>query len=277
MTRGVLIFAQNNAAIDYTKMAVFAAGRVKKFLNVPVSIVTDSREQLMSHNSDVFDQIIDITDTVYYTKYFYDGVETSVSLPWKNTSRSNCFYLSPYDETLVIDADFIINSSTLDYCWNQPGDFLIYKKSFDLAQRENQKEFSYISEYSTDFYWATVFWFRKNTNTEAFFNLVSHIKDNWGYYKFLYQIHSTNFRNDLAFSIAIHMTNGFTDGTFAGQLPGKLFYIHDMDILTGIDGTNMNFLVQHTMANGGYIPAKTSGIDVHIMNKHSLLRVIDNE
>ena len=277
MTQGVLIFAQNNASIDYTKMAIYAAERVKKFLNVPVSIVTDSREQLLSHNSNVFDKIIDINDTAYYTKYFYDGIETSVSLPWKNTSRSNCFYLSPYDETLVIDADFIINSSTLSYCWNQPNDFLIYKNSFDLAQRDNQAEFASISEYSTDFYWATVFWFRKNSNTEAFFNLVSHIKDNWGYYKFIYQIHSTNFRNDLAFSIAIHMMNGFTTGSFAGHLPGKLFYIHDMDILLSIEDTRMNFLVQHNLSPNGYIPAKSSGIDVHVMNKHSLLRVIDNE
>jgi hypothetical protein len=277
MTRGVLIFAQNNSSIDYTKMAIYAAERVRKFLNVPVSIVTDSREQLLSHNSDVFDTIIDINDAAYYTKYFYDGIETSVSLPWKNTSRSNCFYLSPYDETLVIDADFIINSSTLSYCWNQPNDFLIYKNSFDLAQRDNQTEFTSISEYSTDFYWATVFWFRKTDNTAAFFNLVSHIKDNWSYYKFIYQIHSTNFRNDLAFSIALHMMNGFTAGNFAGHLPSKLFYIHDMDMLLSINDTTMNFLVQHNAAHGGYIPAKTVGIDVHVMNKHSLLRVIDNE
>lgn len=277
MTRGVLIFAQNNSSISYTKMAIYAAQRAKQFLNVPVSVVTDSRDSLSVEDFAVFDQIIDINDTAYYTKYFYDGIETSVSLPWKNTARSNCFYLSPYDETLVIDADFIINSPTLSYCWNQPNEFLIYNKAFDLAQRANQSEFTFISEYSAKFYWATVFWFKKNTRTESFFNLVTHIKDNWSYYKFIYQVHSTNFRNDLAFSIAIHMMNGFTDSGFVNQMPGKLFYIHDMDMLLNIDDTAMHFLVQHTASHGGYIPAKTVGLDVHVMNKHSLLRAINNE
>jgi hypothetical protein len=50
-----------------------------------------------------------------------------------------------------------------------------------------------------------------------------------------------------------------------------------MDMLLSINDTTMNFLVQHNAAHGGYIPAKTVGIDVHVMNKHSLLRVIDNE
>ena len=35
MTRGVLIFAQNNAEIDYAKISLFAAKRVKEYLGVP--------------------------------------------------------------------------------------------------------------------------------------------------------------------------------------------------------------------------------------------------
>jgi len=41
MTKGILVFAYNNADIDYVKQAAFLAGRSKEFLNLPFSIVTD--------------------------------------------------------------------------------------------------------------------------------------------------------------------------------------------------------------------------------------------
>lgn len=270
MTKGVLLFAQNNKSVDYVKLASFAASRVVKYLNVPVSIVTNDQV-----TSDIFDKVIPVSDDAgYYTKYFYDGTEKQ-KLSWKNTTRVQCYDITPYDETLVLDVDYILNSSTLSYCWNQPRDFLIYQSSFDLAQWRNQTEFDFVSEYSIPFYWATVFWFKKTPVTESFFNIVADIKSNWEYYKAIYQIHSTNFRNDYAFSIALHMMNGFVTDSFSGHLPGKMFYTLDQDILTSIDNTSMQFLVQKKNDPSNYIPVKTKGVDVHVMNKMSLLRCIN--
>jgi hypothetical protein len=277
MTQGVLLFAQNNSIVDYTKLAVYAATRVKEHLNKPVCVVTNNKAQLLINDTEkVVDCIVEIDEQSPYTKYFYDGAETSVNLQWNNTSRSNAFLLSPYDETLVIDVDYIINSPTLQYCWLQPQDFLIYKHSFDIAQWRDQQEFDHISQYSIPFYWATAFWFRKNKITESFFELVSHIKTNWHYYKYIYQIHSTNFRNDFGFSIALHMMNGFDINGFAQHLPSKMFYITDRDYLTKSVGNTMHFLVEKEGAPGDYIHLKTNNLDMHVMNKFSLLRCIEN-
>lgn len=277
MTQGVLLFAQNNSIVDYTKLAVYAAARVKEHLNKPVCVVTNNKTQLLINDTEhVVDCIVEIDEQSPYTKYFYDGAETSVNLQWNNTSRSNAFLLSPYDETLVIDVDYIINSPTLQYCWLQPQDFLIYKHSFDIAQWRDQQEFNHISQYSIPFYWATAFWFRKNKITESFFELVSHIKTNWHYYKYIYQIHSTNFRNDFGFSIALHMMNGFDINGFAQHLPSKMFYITDRDYLTKSVGNTMHFLVEKEGAPGDYIHLKTTNLDMHVMNKFSLLRCIEN-
>ena len=46
MSKGVLLFAQNNEQIDYIKQAVYLAKRIKRFLDLPVSLVTDSKEYL---------------------------------------------------------------------------------------------------------------------------------------------------------------------------------------------------------------------------------------
>lgn len=277
MTQGVLLFAQNNSIVDYTKLAVYAATRVKEHLNKPVCVVTNNKAQLLINDTEhVVDCIVEIDEQSPYTKYFYDGAETSVNLQWNNTSRSNAFLLSPYDETLVIDVDYIINSPTLQYCWFQPQDFLIYKQSFDIAQWRDQQEFNHISQYSIPFYWATAFWFRKNKITESFFELVSHIKTNWHYYKYIYQIHSTNFRNDYGFSIALHMMNGFDTHGFAQHLPSKMFYITDRDYLIKSSNNAMHFLVEKEGASGDYIHLKTNNLDMHVMNKFSLLRTIEN-
>ena len=63
MTRGVLIFAQNNSEIDYAKISLYAAQRVEHYLNVPVSLVTDSKDWLLQSQpmaKTVFDRIITI-------------------------------------------------------------------------------------------------------------------------------------------------------------------------------------------------------------------------
>ena len=39
--KGALIFARNNAQIDYIKQARFSAQRIRKHLDIPTSIVTD--------------------------------------------------------------------------------------------------------------------------------------------------------------------------------------------------------------------------------------------
>jgi len=274
MTRGVLIFAQNNAEIDYAKISLFAAKRVKEYLGVPVSLVTDSASWLKQSQPDaeqVFDQIIEIWTETHQTKKFYDGSLAVKTLTWKNLSRVDCCFLSPYDETLVIDSDFIISSPTLKNIWDNQNDFLIYKDSFDLANWRDDRSFRYLNQHSIPFYWATAFYFKKTAATWAFFDLIKNIKLNWNYYRLLYNIDSTVFRNDFAFSIAIHMMGK----DFATPLPGKMNYILDRDILLDIDNSKLTFLVERKNFNGEYTAVKTSNLDVHVMNKYSLTRCID--
>lgn len=276
MTRGVLIFAQNNSDIDYAKISLFAAEQVKRHLNVPVSLITDSKDWLLQSQPtavDVFDQFITTWTETQQTKRFYDGTLASKTLTWKNLNRSDCYDLTPYDETLVIDSDYIINSTNLSKIWNNRHDFLIYQDSFDLAQWRDDRSFRYLNQYSIPFYWATAFYFKKSNENQAFFDIVKHIKLNWGYFRALYNIDSTVFRNDFAFSIAIHMMGP----DFAKSLPGKMNYTLDRDILVDIDDTTLKFLVEKKNYSGEYIATKTKNLDMHVMNKYSLTRYLNKE
>lgn len=273
MTRGAVIFAQNNGTIDYVKIATFSAKQLKHYLNVPVSLVTDSPEAVT--DTEVFDQVIVISSNTTQKKKFYDGTLSSKNLIWKNLSRSQIFELTPYDTTLVIDSDYVINSSVLLSAFDSISNFQIYRTSLDLAGWRNTSSFDRLNQYSIPFYWATVFVFKKDQVTQAFFNIIDNIKLNWEYYRLLYTIDSKVFRNDFAFSIAIHIMNNNTTGEFATALPGNMTYILDRDFLVEIGEDKMQFLVEKEGYHGEYTLVRTTGLDVHVMNKSSLLRVVE--
>jgi len=277
MTVGAILFAQNNQAIDYTQMAVFAADRIMQYLDIPVSIITDDRTYLLEkfpHHK--FQNIIDIplTGTAQHRKFF-DGSLTAKTATWKNLTRSNVYDLTPYDTTIVLDTDYILNSSVLKPALDLDHDFQIYKHAFDLAGYRSSSAFARINPYSIPFYWATVFIFQKNTIMQSFFVLLDHIKDNWIYFRTLYTVDSPIFRNDIAFSIAIHIMNGKSNGEFAVELPGKMTFASDKDYLISTNGSTMKFLVEKEKYLGEYTALNTKGLDVHIMNKYSLSRYIN--
>ena len=279
MSKGVLIFAQNNTEIDYVKIAIFAAERVKQYVCDSVCLITDTGDYIksFSEQAKVFEHVINIDSGSLQNRQFYDGAMASKTLHWKNFSRSDCYDLSPYDETLVIDSDFIINSNTLSNIWGSPEDFLIYENGYDLAQWRGANAYQYINQYSIPFYWATVFYFRKTEYTRSLFTIIKHIKDNWDYYRLVYSIETSTFRNDYAFSIAIHLMNNQVKDNLQPVLPGKLFYTLDRDLLVKSTDQKMLFLIEKEKYHGEYTAVKTNGLDIHIMNKYSLARYIDEQ
>jgi hypothetical protein len=278
MSKGVLLFAQNNSEIDYVQMAIFAAERINKFLNVPVTLATDNRDYIKKtylNKIGVFENIIDVSSTYNQKKQFYDGSMTNKVLPWKNFTRADAFDISPYDETLVMDVDYILNSSNLNKIWKSESDLAIYKTGYDLAQWRDTTSFEYFNQYTIPFYWATVFYFKKTAIAKSFFKIVQHIRYNWSYYRLLYAIGSSSFRNDYAFSIAIHLLNNHVDTNGIGSLPGKLYYIRDRDVLESYTDTSMTMLLEKQGHIGEYTLIKTNNLDIHVMNKYSLARCIN--
>lgn len=278
MSKGALLIARNNDTIDYVKQAVFLANRIKKYLDIPVSIITDSVNYLKDEfPEDTFDEIIKIEykDDIN-KKAYYDGSLYHKKLNFKNNYRVEAFDLTPYDETLLLDTDFIISNDLLKNCFSSPNDLMMYKKSEDLAKIRNEKEFEHISDYSIEFYWATVVFFRKTALNKIYFDLIKHIQENWQHYYSVYQLKSTLFRNDFAFSIAAHIMNGFEQQyDFVNELPGKHLYTTDRDILHKLDGNNFIFLVEKKNYLGEYTLISVKDQNVHVMNKFSLNRIID--
>tara|TARA_X000001036_G_C20651356_1_gene795128 strand:- start:175 stop:1023 length:849 start_codon:yes stop_codon:yes gene_type:complete len=276
MTQGVLLFAYNSKNMDYTKQAIYCAKLIKKYLNKEVALVTDNEEYIQRQYpfyKKYIDYIIstghesDVQERVYN-----DGLYHSDRQRWYNTNRSTCYNLTPFDETLVLDTDVLVFNDELNKCFGVSDDFLISKDYNFVDMKRDYSEFNKISETTCSMFWATIFYFKKTKFTEMFFDLIEHIKENWHFYRLVYEISETKFRNDYAFSIAIHMLRGMKEATWPLCIPASMWITVDKDILLSINDTKLTMLLHKEYDYQGSV---IRDANVHVMNKFSLERCIN--
>jgi hypothetical protein len=276
MTQGILIYAHNSQSVDYALMSVISGGLAKKHLKVSVSLVTDESTIEWMKDSGIYD----IANTVFEhiiivekpqtnnSRKLYDGTD-NVVVPFINSNRSSAWDLTPYDRTLLIDSDFLIFSDRLSEYWNVDSDLLIGKSINDIYDNNRVGYHDrYISDVGIKLYWATTVMFTKNIKTKIFFELVKHIKDNYQYYADTYRFASKQFRNDIAFSIAKHILNGFEQNDNE-DLPPVLTLL-DKDVLYAVN-KKLTVLIS-PKCDSDFCAASITDTDIHIMNKQSIIR-----
>lgn len=283
MSRGFLIFANNNEQIDYGTIALSNALMVRANSTVKnVSLVTDqgTKEWLLSKHgeqfiSDVFDQVI----VAGYTpenqnRNFKDTNSTTKELKWNNFGRSNAYDLSPYDETVVLDADYLIMDRTLDHVWGSLSEFMINKEVVDLEHKLPHTDEIKLEITGIPMYWATCFYFKKTDFVKSIFEMVKHVKDHYQYYQHVYRFPGRLFRNDYAFSIALHTLSGCVENR-VDSLPSKtILTSFDKDELVSVVNKNeLRFLVNDRDEQWRWRVSYVKNINVHVMNKFSLSRM----
>jgi hypothetical protein len=186
MTTGALIFARNNEHIDYVAMAHWSAQNIQRHLGIPTHIVTDNSR----------------TDSG--ARHFVDAG----TVTWHNTNRLDAYRLSPFDRTLVLDADYVVASDQLKSLLEADQDFLAHRWAYDVTGTNNFEGLNYFGNNRMPMWWATVMMFRRSHTAELIFNAMAMIRDNWSHYRNLYKNNIKTYRNDHALSIALGMVNG---------------------------------------------------------------------
>jgi hypothetical protein len=201
-SRGIVAFAINTAATDYVEIANRTVKLASQKLSLPYTIITDDHMAGMNwHN------------------YRYD-VDLGNAVEWKNFGRNLAYELSPYDETLVIDVDYVVLDSSLLKIFDLPWDYLLQHHAQSL---NNEPVPSVMGVHSLPYVWATVFAFRKTPQAQMFFDLVRRIQANYHYYRELFNVESRSYRNDYAFAMANIIINGFTLNS--NSMPGAMLNI----------------------------------------------------
>ena len=188
MSRGYLVMAQGN----YLEMAIALAESIKKTQTTVnnISIVVDS--ETVDHPA--VDKFIVLTDDI------------SGNAEWKIHNRAFFYELSPYDETVILDADMLFLED-VGHWWNYMSKFEMlctskvktYRNQFVV---DNPYRKTFISNQLPNVYSAFTY-FKKTDLTKAVFNLVTNIIIYWDEWTLRYTPEDRQIRPSLDVALAL--------------------------------------------------------------------------
>lgn len=285
-TRGVCLFAYNNDQIDYVKLAVVCAAHIKKHMkNNNVTLITTSgdsywlEENYTEEELDaVFDQII-ISNPTHKpnVRQHFDSPWTTFNCEFKNSNKHEIFSISPYDKTLMIDIDYLVNNDHLDGIFESSTPLAMYSRASNFNGVETALHEQFINEVGIPMWWSTVVYFDKSEHSEMFFDLWAHVAENYEYYSFLYGFPNKLFRTDFCVSIATHILNGMQPGSYVSTFTDGLLInsIQQDDIVSVNDDGSMTMLANDVKEPWKNYIVHVEGMNIHVMNKRAILRMHD--
>jgi hypothetical protein len=284
--KGFLLHAFKSKEIDYVKLAICCALSIKTNLkNNNIAVLMDKGTKSWLYKSipekiiDIaFDEIIISQETFQVSKRkHFDTPWTQFKADFNNRSRFLSYKYSPYDETIILDTDYIVMNDMFDFVWNNREDLLINKKVVDLKNNEFENiEDLRLGDHGIPLYWATVVYFKKSPFSKAFFDLVDYIREEYNFFQFLYGFKPSFYRNDFSFSIAVHMMNGYIQNGIKSFTDDTILTSYQKDCIADVISSNEILFLSHNVDE----PWKNTLVNindrnVHIMNKRELLRLSD--
>jgi len=256
--KGALIFAFNNEQIDYVSLAAWSARRIHQHFDIPVCLVTNT-----DVDNPVFDCVVKTDAGVSTSRHFSDY---DANVVWHNGNRASAYELSPWDTTLVLDADYVVASNNLRTLFDADQDFLAHNHAYDVTGRNDFSGLNCFGRHRMPMWWATVMMFRRSKQAELIFDSMNMIRDNWQHYRNLYGNSQGTFRNDHALTIALGIVNGHTLEHSA--IPWSLASLTPEHRLQQTDADT--FRVDFTTDNNKPKWIELRGQDFHAMGKKTL-------
>lgn len=248
MSEGCIILANDTAEFSYSRLAEVAATKVKQHLNLPCEII--SQDSVRDNHRVLRDM--------------------NGKLSWKNLNRTKIYDLTPFDRTLVIDADYFIASDALAPHIAADFDFAMVKDMHDPATGNSFTPMMGHSKIQQ--LWATVMIFNKSNAAAKIFAMAQHVLDHYVYYSKLYGFYAAPLRNDYAFTIACHLMGGYGHGDFSLQN----YRMFNCDLHTEIlEITDNSVLIAHENTTGKRSVQRLKNVDIHLQHKKSLFELIN--
>lgn len=263
MTPGAVIFAMGDS-LDYVAMASWNARRIQRLLGLPTTLITDQAVQ-----DPVFDRIITVQSPEGQQRYFPD---VNATVPWYNHNRCDALDLTPYDRTLLVDADYVVNTTDLAPAINSATDMLCFRRACDIATGEDLDDLNYFGSSKMPMWWATVVIFNRSPFSRYVFDGWRMVRDHWHHYRDIYHIHDGLFRNDYALSIALGIASGHT--LKVDEIPWRLPTLMPNSQLDLLPSTWADFQIKYQDRHGRPRRQWITARDFHAMGKTHLQELI---
>lgn len=248
----------NTKNTDYGKIANIGAMLIQRHLGLPVSVITDKRSTV---DVGLFDQVI-----VHKPKLNQLDLLESRGSSWRNKERHAYLALTPYEQTLVLDSDYLLFNDRLLQLFDTVEPLYLTYDAVKTNRAPVEPSERHISAFSLPLVWGTCFYFRKSEAATLFFDLVEYVRANYGYFTQLYELSTQMYRNDFTFAIAAHLYSGYRAGVIARN-PFPIVTAYPSTIIARVTETGL-VLRGHGENNG---IAFHEGTSVHMLNKQTIL------
>ena len=171
VTKGFLIFAEDSKLKKYTRCAYALALSIKNHMpDANISLVTNN--DIPSKYNIIFDKIISIP--------WYD--KNKANSTFKTEERWKLYHCSPYDETIILDADMLVLSELNNY-WKALTSYDLFLPSNVLDYRGNiVKSRFYRKLFDSNNlpnYYFGLCYFKKTDFSKDYFKWLEDISNNW--------------------------------------------------------------------------------------------------
>lgn len=241
MSRGYLILAQRTKRDDYLRLAYALALSIKNSQSTVnnVCLATDvPLSKIPAKYKEIFDEIVPIPWT-----------DHAAGSKWKIENKWKYYYMTPYDETVILDADMLIPED-ISHWWNimsQKDIWITNKPRTFRGEVITSTKFrdAFVSNKLPNVYTAFMY-FKKCELATELFKLVEIIFNNWEkfYYEFLDENRPKHLSGDVAYALAIQLL-GIENECF-GNLENMPTFVHMKAQLQGI---NENMITENWPEN----------------------------
>ena len=244
MNTGAVIYA-TDGDIRYTQIAQECALRVEQYLGIPAIIVEGSKIVKSTRN----------------------WADCKGKVQWRNGGRCNALDDSPYERTILLDADYWIASDCLKSCLDSSESFLAHNTRMYI--NEDKPKIETFGVYKTEMWWATVCVFDRSEYTQDIFDAWRMIEENYTHYANLFNFNKYFFRNDFALSLALLLCNG--GERQSACIPWPLLHVPDS---CNLDLQKHTWNIEYPV---NQIPKRITikNTDLHIMGKRNLEKLCE--
>jgi len=251
VTKGALLLATPHDEIDYIGFAKLAAKLIEKHLGIDTYIHVGGKQE----------------GNVRAFRWHDQSIQT---VQWYNADRTLAYDISPFEQTLLIDVDYLtFNNSLLDY-FDKDFEFLCYDRVFDVTNTNSFYNDMFMTKAQFPMRWATVIYFRKCSLAYEIFEQMKIIQTNWKYYADLFGFSAGKYRNDFSLSIAHQLQSGYTDT--CNVFNHSLNSISTTDEIYKIEDGNL-YIRYHN--DDTYNAIRVKDVNIHCMNKLNLTEKLD--
>jgi len=226
MSRGYLILAQNSESTDYIRMAYALALSIKGTQSEVNKVAIATDDIIPEKYKHAFDHIVPIP--------WMDHAKNS---EWKIENTWKFYYMTPFDETVVLDADMLFPTD-ISYWWevlamkdvwvtDKPRTFrgeIITSTKYRQVHVANNLPHFYIA----------FFYFKKCDLASELFKLTELIFNNWErfYYDYLDETRPKFNSGDVAYALAIKLLGIENECFDTNSIPT---FVHMKSALQNID------------------------------------------